>query len=251
MDLVLYKPITTKTIVNVIDCLHELFPGEKFLIEKKLEGGICWEGKQYKSIRFDLYKCPWIYGSDPYAEWKSMDEIILVPQAYGYAYSMPLIGNWTDNELHKVRKAFTSVTTRPEKKTNLDLIPLPTYISAIVVAFLIDEREIDELFSTAEIKAFRQHYFRGIPLRINEYGFIAWYHDWEYSIDFHWYIRIKCKDTIYQYEYGKEAIIKDHREIKIFPYIPPKLPMSIIKIFDRFNEFGLAKIYTLISAEDD
>lgn len=251
MDLIVYQPITTKTIVEIIDRLRESFP---VTIEKKQE---CSFNIGNKSVRFENMMSPWFH-DDAYNEWKNGKEIAIYSDEK-YILSLNFIGDWSQVESQIFLDALKPITTRPTKIINPDLIPLPNNITAIIVTCLCDD--ITSHFSEAEIKAFKQMYFLGKIVNLSDAKFSVrnennalWYIDntvsiiidkYDYSIGQNNEIEIvDMKNHLIFQDINNEFILHrgindDRREPK--PNEIPKISPEIIASFDRTGEFNLAQ----------
>jgi hypothetical protein len=140
-------PVTTKTIVNLIDELHQRFgPGYTFVPEPITEGGIkltTWPNKKpqaYKTVRFKIGtgqgsgSWPQI-GPNTLEQWRQQPEMMIWSfprntfvvrhsnQVTGCLYLKALYGApcWTPTEVEQISEAFRTVGFVVNRMTQQDL----------------------------------------------------------------------------------------------------------------------------------
>lgn len=120
-------PITSKTIVALIDALESVFgEGHRFVPESAAEGGLLWAGRPgqdiargYKSVRFHLQEgtWPWI-GPDILDEWRTAEEGLVIwkpphlkTRVEGSLFYKAFAGApcWTQEEILLLKEAFAKV----------------------------------------------------------------------------------------------------------------------------------------------
>lgn len=259
MDVIIYRSISAKNILNFANHLSTLL-GCKLTIEKKEEVAIA---APNKSLRFNDVHIPWIH-EDAYAEWKDHDSVLFHVDDKRIL-SIKTLGNWTSDELQKIRIALESWMIPNEEFVNPGLIPLPPPISAIVVACLCNT-VATEYFSPAELKAFKQMYFPKQIMYFYTLEFTSRSDNWKLCYK-SWKVTIN-KDFISYTWYKDEVKINDSKNLmsyiwrgdnfKIYrngfsiattnpvPYLSPE----IIQLFDRHGEFKLAQLFKPLIAKN-